>query len=149
MDSDFTPKAIWDWLLACPHIKELYFNFGEVADGNTVLVPVTAYKDRAIIRFIDDSAICQCDFALVRFETVSTDPGDTQNLDAQAAVEELAAWIDEQGQKKNFPAFPAGRKVQRLYALPTETGFVAALGDRMAKFLLQFRIEYYCEEWNP
>lgn len=146
MEGDFQPKAIWDWLMTCPLIKDLYFQFGEAANENTVLVPVTAYKDRTVKAFIDGSAIRHCDFALVRFEAVSTEPNSTQNIDTQQHVESLAAWIDEQGGAGNFPVFPATRRPQRVYALPTETGFVSAQGEHMAKFMLQFRIEYYCEE---
>ena len=132
--------------MTCPHIKTLYFQFGEIADENTVLVPLTAYKDRTVKAFIDGSAIRHCDFALVRYEAVTTAPNSTENIDTQQQVELLAAWIDEQGDEGNFPEFPATRRVQRVYSLPTETGFLAAQGEQMAKFLLQFRIEYYCEE---
>lgn len=132
--------------MTCPHIKDLYFRFGEAAGENTVLVPVTAYKDRVARPFIDGSSIRHCDFALVRFEAVSTEPNNTKNIDTQQLVENLAAWIDEQGEMGNFPVFPTTRIPQKVYTLPTEIGFVAAQGEGMAKFMLQFRIEYYCEE---
>ncbi|MDO4547539.1 MAG: hypothetical protein Q4D04_05550 [Clostridia bacterium] len=146
MADDFRPRAIWEWLTDCPHIKDLYFSFGEIADGNTVLVPLTAYKDRAVTEFIDGSSIRECDFALVRFEAMTTEPNDAGNLAAQFDVESLAAWIDEQGKAGNFPEFPPSCKIQKLYALPTETGFLAAQDESGARYMLQFRIEYYYEE---
>lgn len=146
MAVDFNQQAIWDWLLTCPHIRDLYFTFGEVQDGSTVLRPITAYKDRTLKKFVDGSSICQCDFALIRYEAMSNTPNSTQNIATQERVEQLATWIDDQDIARNFPEFPAGRRVQKVQTLPTETGFVAAIGEQMAKFLLHFRIEYYCEE---
>ncbi|MEG1516427.1 MAG: hypothetical protein RSD95_16180 [Clostridia bacterium] len=146
MASDFRPRAIWDWLLTCPFIKDLFFSFGEIADGNTVLIPLTAYKDRAVKEFIDGSSVRQCDFALVRFESMTREPGSTENLDVQFDVESLAAWIDGQGGKGNYPEFPANCQIQGISTLPTETGFLAAQDEQGAKYMLQFRIDYYHEE---
>lgn len=132
--------------MTCPYIGDLYFGFGEAANGTTVLIPLTAHNDRTVTRFIDGTELRQCDFALARFGRVNALPNDTVNIDAQITVESIAKWIDAQGVAGNFPVFASSRHIHDLYTLPVENGFMSAHGDATAKFMLQFRIEYYCEE---
>ena len=40
-------EAVWDWLLACPRIGELFLDFATAQEGGTLLVPLTACRDSA------------------------------------------------------------------------------------------------------
>lgn len=138
-------EAVWDWLLTCPHIKDMFFNFSQSADGDTVMVPLMAYNDTVNRAFIDGSAECQYDFTLIRFEAVSYEPNDQQNIEVLCDIEAIAAWVDAQATAMNYPDFPDGCQIQGIEALPSNIGYVSARDETGAKYMLQFRIEYIKE----
>ena len=138
-------EAVWDWLMACPHIRDLFFNFSQSNNGDTVLAPLTAYQDTVTRAFVDGSSECQYDFTLVRFDAVSFEPNDQQNIEVLCDIEAIAAWVETQAAADNYPAFPLGCVIQSIEALPSNTGYVAARDEHGAKYMLQFRIEYIKE----
>ena len=79
MANDTRHEAVWDWLLTCPYIKDVFFNFSTVEDGGTVLVPLTAFNDTAEQEFVDGSSIRVYDFNIVHFSVYSTAPNDRQS----------------------------------------------------------------------
>ena len=133
-------EAVWDWLLACPHIQDLFFNFSTAQNGGTVLVPLTTCTDSAEQEFVDGSSIRNYDFTIVRFGAYSTAPNDAQNLEALAAVEALAAWIQAQDELGNYPAFGPGCDILGVEVLPG--GECSAWDESGAKYMLQIRIRY-------
>jgi len=138
-------EAVWEWLLGCPYIKDLYFNFSQSNNGDTMLAPLTAYNDTVILEFITGLSIRQYDFAIVRFEALTTEPNNEQNIEILIDVEAIATWVEAQIAANNFPEFPTGCKIQSIEALPSNVGYVAATNQNAAKYMLQFRIEYMKE----
>lgn len=137
--------AVWNWLLACPHIRDLFFNFSASENGDTVLVPLTAYKDVVNQVFISGFAECWYDFTLVRFEAISYEANDVQNMEVLCDIEGIAAWVEQQAAENNFPEFPDGCQIQSITALPSNIGYVSARDETGAKYMLEFRIEYIRE----
>lgn len=135
-------EAVWDWLLTCPYIQDMFFNFSTVEDGGTVLVPLTAYNDTAEQEFVDGSSIRNYEFSIVRFSVYSTAPNDRQNIDVLADVEHIAAWIEAQDAAGNYPVFPYGCHILEIEVLPSTGGYVSAWDESGAKYMLQIRIRY-------
>ena len=73
-------EAVWDWLLACPHIQDLFFTFSTAENGATALVPLTTCTDAAEQEFVDGSSIRNYDFTILRFAAYSTAPNDAANI---------------------------------------------------------------------
>lgn len=138
-------EAVWDWLLTCPHIKDLFFNFSQSGNGDTMLVPLTAYNDYAVQDYISGTSLRWYDFAIVRFDALSFEPNDQKNIEVLVDVEAIAEWIEQQAAQHNHPTFPAGCQILSVEALPSGTDYVAAKDETGAKYMLQFRIEYIKE----
>lgn len=126
-------EAVWQWLLGCPYIGDLFFNATRAEDGNTQLVP----SESVIAEYIDGSKVYHYDVALTRVMPLSNDPNDTYNMDALIDFEQVADWIDH-----NPPAFPEGYTVYQAQVVPSMSGFIAAQDTESAKYMMQFQIEY-------
>ena len=131
-------KAVWDWLQGCPHIQDLFFNAARADEGKTMLVP----SERLIEAYIDGSSLRSYDCALNRYTPISFDPNDLANLQDAVDMDELGAWIEEQNENGNFPAFPEGQRVQEITLSPNESGWMAMMEAGLAKYMIQFQIEY-------
>ena len=141
-----THKAVWEWLLSCPHIRNLFFSFARPKNGDTVFQPMTAYNDTLIREFIGSDTERRYDFALIRFDVISDEPNSTDNIDALIDVEQIAAWIDEQDAVGNYPVLPAGCTPIKVAAYPPGAGYFAAQNEDQAKYLFQFYLDYLKEE---
>lgn len=144
--ADNTHEAVWEWLLDCPHIQDLFFNYARVQNGDTVLTPATAYNDTVIRDFIGASER-RYDFTLIRFDALSDAPNSTDNINSLFDVEKIAAWIEAQNGARNFPRLPGGCTVTEVAVHPSGVGYFAAQDDDgQAKYLFQFYVEYLKEE---
>ena len=133
-------EGVWNWLLTCSYIKDLFFNFGRVESTDTILVPVS--DDQILTRYIDGTTERRYTFSLVRYDVMTDTPNDTTNLDVQVNAELLVAWINEQKQAGNYPTLPEGCVPYDM--APAETGVspFAAQDETQAKFIFQFTIDY-------
>ena len=126
-------EAVWEWLLQCPFIGDLFFNSSRAEDGNTQLVPSESIAEE----YIDGSKLMNYDVALTRVQAMSNDPNDTTNLELLVDFEQVAAWIDQ-----NLPVFPDGYTVCSAEVLPSMSGFIAAQDMESGKYMIQFRVQY-------
>jgi len=129
--------AVWDWLRTCPYIGDMFFNASRAEDGNTQLVP----SDQEVARYIDGSSLRNYNCALNRFLAYSTDPNDGSNIEAVVDLEAVADWIDAQMDAGTLPEFP-GCVVNEARVLANESGYMVAQDGTLAKYMLQFQIEY-------
>ena len=134
-------EAVWDWLLTCPHIHELFLGFATAQEGGTVLVPLTACVDSAEREFVDGSSIRNYDLTIVRFCLYSAASDGRENLDALASLAKLAEWVTAQSAQGNRPVLPAGCTPLNAEVLPGGD-FMNALDEGGAKYTLQIRIRY-------
>lgn len=140
--------AVWDWLMQCPELKDMYFNFGKTEDDSTILVPETAYNDtwKEGKPCIDGGGIKYYDFAIVQFKAAVVEPNNTENIEILLDVEKVARWIDEQEEKGNYPAFPEDETILEVKVLESPSGYVVGQDENGAKYMLQIRIEYLYEK---
>ena len=113
--------AVRDWLLQCPSIPKLGFNFAEAADEATYIVPT----DTLLRSYID-------------FETAS-------NIDMQEEMDALAEWVSEQNDAGNLPVFPKGCIVQEVEVLDTEAPYATPVDENLAKYMIPFAVNYLKE----
>lgn len=134
-------RAVWDWLLTCPLIGDLFFNMASEKIGGTCLVP----SEQLVEEYIDGSEKRNYNCALTRFQAFSGDPNDMANITAVTDLEELGAWVKTQLREGNLPAFPEGCRVTDIRVLPNESGYMVAQDFSQAKYMIQFQIEYIAE----
>lgn len=137
MSSTNKHAAVWEWLLTCPHIGDMFFNASRAEDGNTQLVP----SDTEVAVYIDGSSLRNYNCALTRFDAYSMDPNDDANIDAVVDLEAVASWVEAQNAAGTLPQFP-GCTVNEARILPNESGYMVAQDMTLAKYMLQFQIEY-------
>ena len=134
-------EAVWDWLMTCPHIGDLFFNASRAEDGNTQLVP----SDQVVRTFVDGSSERNYNCALTRFLPYTQDPNDLSNILALVDLEAVGTWVEAQNEARNFPEFPEGQTVNEIRYLPNESGYLVAQDYTQAKYMIQFQIEYLKE----
>ena len=136
--ADNKHNAVWEWLIACPHIKDLFFVFSQTEDGDVSLVP----SESVVQEFIDGSSLRNYDVALTCSSSCTFEPNEMETIANLVDFEQLGEWVEAQNDAQNFPVFPAGSAVQEIRVLPNESGFVVAQDESGCKFMLQFQIEY-------
>lgn len=131
-------RAVWDWLQTCPYIGDLFFNAVVVTNGVTVLIP----RDQLVEEYIDGSQKRNYICALTRFEAFSADPNDAENITVVTDLEDLGNWVKRQVRLGNLPAFPDGYTITDVRVLPNEAGFMVLQDGTMAKYMIEFLVEY-------
>lgn len=131
-------RAVWDWLRTCPHIQDLFFNAARVEDGATQLVPGESITET----YLDGSSLRTYDCALNRFMPISFDANDIANIEDAVDLDGVAEWVEAQNAARNFPEFPEGCQVQEIKVNPNESGYIAMMEAGIAKYMLQFQIEF-------
>lgn len=134
--------AVWNWLLTCDLIGDLFFNAMTERIGGTCLVP----SESVVEEYIDGSEKRNYNCALTRFQPFSSDPNDMANITTVTDLEELCDWVREQVEDGDLPEFPTGSTVTDIRVLPNESGYMVATDFTVAKYMIQFQVEYI---WNP
>lgn len=130
--------AMWAWLSTCPLIGDLFFNASSAESGDTIIIP----SDSIVETYIDGSTLRRYNVAVTRFEPVSDDPNDTHNIDVVNALDRVGEWIERQNAEGFLPSLSHGDQAVGCEYLPNESGYMAGHEDGIAKYMLQFRIEY-------
>lgn len=135
-------EAVWAWLMTCPHIRDLYFNYAAEVNGATVLTPLTAYRDAPVKEFTSQTSERQYEFALVRFAALSDAPNSCENMNVLLDAERLAAWVEAQDAAGNYPALPTGCTVTGVSVVSPGQSYFAARSEDDAKYQFQFAVRY-------
>lgn len=138
--------AVWNWLLNCPYIADLYFNFSQSNNNDTVLIPETAYNDEPVKEYNDGSSERKYIFTVVQFQKFSTVSNSTENIETILDIENIAAWVDGQNEIRNFPEFPGDAVINEIKVLPFANGGLAAVNDDTAKYMFSIEIDYLFEK---
>lgn len=133
--------AVWDWLLTCPHIRDLFFNHMQTDDGDTSLIP----SDEVVKEYLDGSSKRHYNATLARVQMISFEPNDRANIEQLVDFEQLETWLDDQNAARNYPVFPDGSSVEEIRVLPSASGYMVAQDMRSCKYQLQFQIVYIKE----
>lgn len=111
---------IWNFIKTYTGFNDLYFNFGQETDGNSVIAPIP--KQPKTKEDILGNKIIQYDFALKIFNDFSAEPNSTANLaDLNKAIE-FMQWIEDKNKSRVFPVLPnncIAEKIENLANIPT------------------------------
>lgn len=134
-------EAVRAWIGTCPLVEgeKLLVDFlpAEAASYSVDVVPVTP----VVRRYLDGSSIRQFLFIVA----TRTWYGNLvrQQIDNLAFFEDLADWIADQDNEKNYPNLGPGRQARSLEI--TTSGYVFAPGTETARYQIQCRLEYFQE----
>lgn len=135
-------EAVWEWLMTCPHIRDLYFNYMAGENCATVLSPLTAYRDVPVKQFTSRASEREYVFALSRTAPLSDAPNSDENIALLAEAEKLAAWVEAQAEAGNYPELPKDCVPVEMSVAPPGQGYFAARSADGAKYQFQFVIRY-------
>lgn len=135
-------EAVWAWLMTCPHIRDLYFNYQAADSGATVLSPLTAHRDVPVKEYTSQVSEREYGFALSRLSALSDAPNSDENIALLAEAEHLAAWVEAQEAAGNYPALPQGCTPVEMRVAPPGQSYFAARSEDGAKYQFQFAIRY-------
>lgn len=140
--TDNIHKAVWEWLLTCPYIRDLYFNYARAGTGDTVLVPMTACKHAVVQTFASGATEERYDFSLTHYAMIFDDPNSVANMETLLDIEMLGAWISEQDRAGNFPELGEGFTVTAVGAHESGAGYFTPQGNDTGKYTFQFYVDY-------
>ena len=136
-------QSVWEWLLQCPAIQDLCFNFSTDDNGTTVLMPDAAFEDEWEdgMPFIDGSGEKIYTFSIAQFRELTTESNVSKNIDVLADVNAIAEWIEEQEELKNYPVFPKNCIINEVKAVPSDSD-VSVETDNKARYMFSVQIKY-------
>ena len=130
--------AVFEWLLGCPLIRDLFVNASQSDPEDTQLIPA----ETVLAEYLDGSTLRRYDVDLVRILPVSFEPNDQTNISALLDMDALAAWVDARDASGDFPSFPPGETALQITVHAAGAGFMAAQDGNRAKYVIPFSIEY-------
>ena len=140
------------YLLTSTAIEQLYFQYGEAADG-AISISTQAIDTSERRRYVDGSEPKQLDFVFTWYKPLSTLPvsttlaqGETnQNVAELDDVSAIIDWIEEQNHLRNFPDLGEHCVVDEIYCLtnhPRMAGVDIAANPPLARYTFTIRINY-------
>lgn len=143
-------NAIIEFLMTCPNVtgSPFYFNFAEIADGNTQLVKDA---DKVGKTYIDGSQLKYYTFTIVSYKAVAhnplvDEPGFIdENISNLAKVQEVIDWVNQQDEDKNYPNFGENCVIDEMKCLtedPNLNGVDTKQNPPLAKYAFTIKIQY-------
>ena len=143
-------RAVIDFLLTCPAIRDsyLYFNFTQAEDNNKQIV--TLGNEKATHKqYIDGTVDKRYTFTLIDFKAMTPKPIVSgrvdETVDDMVPVQEIIDWITEQNEAKNYPNFGENCKIDEMRVLtdnPNLNGIDSTVAPALAKYSLSIQIDY-------
>lgn len=136
-------EAVYEFIKEYPPLGGLlYFNSIEEFYDATGLMPV--YGDNVVTEYTGGNAEKEYMFAIVQMKAFDTG---TSNINIQAIqdMESFNDWIEEQNKKHNFPKFPDNCTINQIKPLQNMPNLAGTNEQGLAKYMLQFKIDYYEE----
>lgn len=128
-----------EYLRQCPALADLFFNFGEGKNGDTIFS--TNGNDYVYGEYIDGTKLKWYDFTIIQFKPANTHPNDPVNANALFDFEQIAEWVEQQNDSENYPDFGEKCEIHDFYVVPNSTT-VAGRDYLGAKYMMTCRIEY-------
>lgn len=132
-------KIVMDYLSQCPALADLFFNFGETNNGDTIFN--ASGNDFVYEEYIDGTKLKWYDFTIIQFKPANTFPNDPVNVASLFDFEKIAKWIEEQDLAENYPDFGDQCEIHEFYVVPN-SATVAGRDHLGAKYMMTCRIEY-------
>ena len=140
-------QAVMDFIKQCPLVGEdLYFNFIDESDndGNTSLATVP--YGQVVKRYVDGDLLMKMQFEIRQVKPLSTYSNTTANTEQIHLVQKFLDWINEQGNKGNYPNWGTV-EIMRM-STPDEVKTPTLLGVTKDGSLYAFPFEIFYLERN-
>ena len=144
-------KAILDFISTYPDIavSPIFVNFMNAKDNDVQFV--TASNDTALNRrFIDGSVMKQYTFSLIITKSmtdmaIAKDNINNENIDDIADIQKVMDWVNEQGERYNFPNFGEDCVIEEMHTTaenPSIDGINTESSPALALYSMEIRIDY-------
>lgn len=141
--SESLHRAVYDWLSENQDIKALFFNFGELSDGNTTIS--TSAGEKTVQAYLGGAEVRQYDFFIIQYKAVDAQtPNNPFNAEMIIDVERVMGWVRERNKRREFPRFPANCRILSVET-PGNMPTVAGQDQTGAKYMFAVRITYIHE----
>ena len=150
-------KAVIKFLLDCDYLKNnpAFFNFGQAEPDNKQIV-TSATDIRINEPFIDGSVRKRYTFTIIDYKSIvynaivtrtinETSVPVSENLDNAFEVQQVADWVTEQADLRNFPDFGSDCVIDDMVVVtdqPNMNGVDRAVTPALAKYSISIRIDY-------
>ena len=121
----------------------MYFNFIDETnvDGNTSLL-TTGYGE-LVKTYTDGEKLKKIQCEIRQVKPMSSYSNTNENAEQMARVQEFLDWINEQGEKKNFPDFGTKCRIQKLSTPEgVEYPMLTGVFEGTALYAFPFEITY-------
>jgi hypothetical protein len=141
-------QAVVDFLLDCPYIEKLFFNFAEAADGNNQFIKDV---DTTLKKYIDGGQLRCYTYTIVSYHAVSHNPlvdeigFADENMENLNNVQNIIDWVNEQNELRNYPSFGQDIVIDSMECLtddPSLNGVDVSQNPPLAKYSFTIRIQY-------
>lgn len=133
--------AVRTWLRTCPTVERArVFGADYLGDEESYSLDVTPTALRYRENILGEMVLRETQEQ--NFVFASREPyGDQfqQNLENLAFFQEVSAWIIEQNNARNFPAWEGGEVVA---IVPTLSAYPIAMGSAYARYQIQIKVTY-------
>lgn len=146
-NSEYT-QAVIDFLLDCPNIEKLFFNFAAEEDGSNQFVK----EDSGTLKnYIDGGKLKYYTFSIISYVAVSHNPivDETgfadENMENLALIQEILDWVNTQGENLVFPDFGSDVVIDEMKATtddPNLNGVDTSQNPPLAQYSFTIRIQY-------
>lgn len=145
-------KAVIDFLMDCPQIRDnrLFFNF--INGQNNDKQFVTVSNDRSIHRpYIDGSVLKRYTFTIIDFRSVSyqaivpSQASKNENIEEMLDVQGIIDWITEKSENLEYPDFGVDCIIDSMRTssdIPNLNGVDTSMRPALAKYSISIFIEY-------
>lgn len=139
MEHKSIAKALREYFLTCPLLGDHPLGVDWLPDKSVAFSIDTTPASQVLCRYFSGSSLRQYEFVLRSVQDYGADV--LQNLENSALYEKLAAWMEEQTRKRNFPDLGPGRTVQSIEA--QSTGYLMTVSPDVGRYQIQCRIIYH------
>lgn len=134
---------MFNYMLTCPQIEELFAIFAKVEDKSHVLTPIVS--DTVIKTDVLGNKQKYYDFAILYFRKISVVPykegHENENITSMYDMQTVIDWITKQNENKIYPNFGTNIEIEEIKPLsdmPNPSG-----SDNVnAKYMIQARVVY-------
>jgi hypothetical protein len=150
-------KAVIDFLMTCDYIKNspLFFNFGQAKSDNKQIITI-ANDVRINEPFIDGSIRKRYTFTIIDYKSVAynavvmrtvnnASTPVSENLDTAFEARQVAEWIEEQNDARNYPDFGEDCTIDDMVVgtnEPNVNGVDRSITPALAKYSISIKIDY-------
>ena len=140
--ADTIIKSLRNYFLKCPLMGNHAINVDYLPEGPAVEYSIDTTPVTEIVKqYVDGTSVRQYLFVIRSVNDYG--PDTLQNLANSGFYEGLAAWLEEQTRKGEFPSLPEGKTPQKIEA--QSTGYLFTTGPDTGKYQIQCRLQYFQE----